>query len=294
MNPVASLGSGVPMRGRICGDGELPPLPRRPVVGMDIGPRIWHKDAMHEGKPRDLVVLIPAYNEQESLGRLLGEVRTANRDWPVVVINDGSTDHTAEVARRHGAVVLDLPCNLGVGGAVQAGFQYAVEQGYARAVRLDGDGQHPPGEIGRLLRRMDEGDADLVVGSRFGVEQECISTRFRYFGIRLLARFLSRICRCVITDPTSGFWLVNRPLMNYFARYYPTDYPEPEALALLRRQGYRMAETPVRFRPRMAGQSSIRFWGAGYFALKVGLALLVDRVRPIRPLFTRHRQAVPR
>ncbi|MCX6995749.1 MAG: glycosyltransferase family 2 protein [Kiritimatiellaeota bacterium] len=189
--------------------------------------------------------------------------------------------------RPRGAMALDLPCNLGVGGAVQTGFQFAVEQGFDRIVRIDGDGQHPPAEIHKLLQVMDRDELDLVVGSRFGLEQKCISTRFRYVGIRMLAGFLSRICRCSITDPTSGFWLVNRPLMNYFSQYYPTDYPEPEALALLRRQGYRMAEVPVRFRPRLAGQSSIRTWGAFYFAMKVGLALLVDRVRPINRMYAR-------
>jgi glycosyltransferase involved in cell wall biosynthesis len=232
-------------------------------------------------------VLIPAYNEQDSLALLLREVRLALPGLPVVVINDGSTDATALVARKAGAIVLDLPCNLGVGGAIQAGFQFAVEQGFDRVIRIDGDGQHPPSEIHKLLQIMDREGVDLVVGSRFGIEQDCISTRFRYFGIRLLSGFLSRICRSPVADPTSGFWLVNRPLMNYFAKYYPTDYPEPEARALLRRQGYRMTEVPVLFRPRMAGQSSIRTWGAFYFALKVGLALLVDRVRPINRMYAR-------
>lgn len=233
-------------------------------------------------------VLIPAYNEQESLGALLDEVSRELPGWPVVVVSDGSTDGTVALARRAGVRVLDLPCNLGVGGAVQAGFQFARTLGFERVLRLDGDGQHPPSEAPKLVRAMDESGVDLVLGSRFGVEQECISTRLRYMGIRALAVFLSNICKSQITDPTSGFWLVNRRLLTYFAQYYPADYPEPEALALLRRQGYSMTEVPVRFRMRRAGQSSIKTWGTIYYALKVGLALLVDRVRPINHLYARN------
>jgi len=233
-------------------------------------------------------LLIPAYNEQASLGDLLDEIQVHLPGWPVIVVSDGSHDLTAALARSRGAVVLDLPCNLGVGGAVQAGFQFALDQGFDRIIRLDGDGQHPPEEVPKLIEAMDREDVDLVVGSRFGIEQECISTRARYAGIKVLAWFLSRICHCRITDPTSGFWLVNRRLMTYFAYDYPSDYPEPEALALLRRQGYEMKEAFVRFRPRHAGHSTIRTWGTIYFAFKVGLALLVDRVRPINTLYAKN------
>lgn len=233
-------------------------------------------------------VLIPAYNEQESLGALLDEISKELPGWPVIVVSDGSTDNTVSLARGAGVRVLDLPCNLGVGGAVQAGFQFARTLGFERVLRLDGDGQHPPAEALKLVRAMDESRADLVLGSRFGLDQECISTRLRYVGIRALAAFLSNICESRITDPTSGFWLVNRRLLTYFAQYYPSDYPEPEALALLRRQGYSMTEVPVRFRTRRAGESSIKTWGTIYYALKVGLALLVDRVRPINHLYARN------
>ena len=241
---------------------------------------------MHGGVTQDtveagLVVIIPAFNEEDSIGALLDELHRDVPGLPVVVISDGSRDDTAKLAAARGATVLDLPCNLGVGGAVQAGFQYAIRQGYAYVVRIDADGQHPPAEIPKLAAAMAAGGADLVIGIRFGSARECVSTRFRYFGIRVLAVFLSLICRSRVTDPTSGFWLVSRPLLDYFAHYYPSEYPEPEALALLRRQGYSFREVPVSFRPRMAGQSSNKTWGTVYYANKVGLALLVDRVRVV-------------
>jgi len=238
---------------------------------------------------KNCLILIPAFNEEEVLTSLVGEVRRYFPETPVLVVNDGSLDRTAAVARQAGAIVLDLPCNLGVGGAVQAGFQYALAKGYSCVVRIDGDGQHPPEEIGKLLEAMASTGADLIVGSRFELTDGCVSSRGRYLGIKALAFFLSLICRSRVTDPTSGFWALNRPLLSYFSRSYPADYPEPEALALLRRQGYSFAEVPVRFRVRQGGRSTIRSWGAFYYALKVGLALVVDRVRPINPLFDRSR-----
>lgn len=234
----------------------------------------------------DVVVIIPAYNEEASIGPLVRELAAALPGVPAVVICDGATDGTAAAARAAGATVLDLPCNLGVGGAVQAGFQYALKHGYAMAVRIDGDGQHPPAEIRTMLDAARASTADLVVGSRFS-SAGLHTTVFRFMGIKLLALFLSLICRKRITDPTSGFWVVKRPLLHYFAREYPVDYPEPEALALLRRQGYDFREVGVHFRARQAGQSSIDGWGTVYYALKVGFALVVDRVRVLDPRLAR-------
>jgi glycosyltransferase involved in cell wall biosynthesis len=238
---------------------------------------------------QNLLVVVPAFNEEASLGGLLLEIGSSLPKEHVLVVSDGSKDRTIDVARAAGVRVLDLPHNMGVGGAVQAGFQYAVRNGFGYVLRLDGDGQHPPAEALKLIARMAENGADLVVGSRFGATRECVSSRFRYAGIRTLALFLSLICRARISDPTSGFWLVSRPLLDYFARYYPSDYPEPEALALMRRQGYSFAEAPVLFRGRQAGQSSIGFVDALYYVIKVGLALLVDRVREVNPRFAKSR-----
>jgi glycosyltransferase involved in cell wall biosynthesis len=239
------------------------------------------------------VVLIPAFNEEASLPALLDEVRRELPDLAVVVIDDGSVDCTAEAARRAGVRVLELPCNLGVGGATQVGFRFALENGFDYALRLDADGQHPPAEAWKLMAAMQAAPCDLVIGSRFGGERSNISTRVRYVGIRSLALFLSLICRSRVSDPTSGFWLVNSRLLRLFSRYYPSDYPEPEALALMRRLGYDFCERPVTFRTRAAGQSSIGPWDTFYYALKVGLALAVDRVRPVDHRLSAHRAGSP-
>ncbi len=231
--------------------------------------------------------VIPAFNEERALGVLLAELRERFPGLPVTVVDDGSCDGTAAVARAGGARLLSLPCNLGVGGAVQAGFRDALQRGYSYVVRLDGDGQHPPAAIADLAAGMAEGGADLIVGSRFGGGGTYMPGWYRSAGIELLARFLSLICRQRISDPTSGFWMLNRPLLHCFANTYPVDYPEPEALALLRRQGYSFREVPVAFRPRQAGQSTIQGWDTAYFALKVGLALLVDRMRQVDPRLAR-------
>ena len=236
------------------------------------------------------LVIIPAFNEQAALPSLIAEVRAAAPGTDILIINDCSLDRTAEVAREQGVLVLDLPCNLGVGGAVQAGFRYAYSHGYSYILRCDGDGQHPPAEIPKLVAAMSEGNVDLVVASRFldGDKDSYKSTTFRHAGIRGLAFLLSIICRTRVTDPTSGFQMMNRPLISYFSRSYPLDYPEPESLALLRRQGYRFCEVGARFRPRTTGVSSIHSGGAFYYMLKVGLALAVDRARTVNIRYARH------
>lgn len=237
---------------------------------------------------KKFVIIIPAYNEAEALPSLLSEVRQVLHDVPVVVISDGSKDSTAEVARENGAIVIDLPCNLGVGGAVQAGLQYAFQNGYDRVVRIDGDGQHNPADIPALLKHMDETGVDLVIGSRFiGNKVTGVGTKWRKLGNIALAKFLSIICRNKVTDPTSGFWCVSNALANYFSHYYPTDYPEPEALSLLCRQGYSFSEVGVVVRQRQHGVSSITSIGTIYFAMKVFIALVADRLRPVDKNYAR-------
>lgn len=229
------------------------------------------------------MVLIPAYNEEASLPALLAEVRASLPGAVVTVVDDGSTDGTAAVARAGGARVLRLPCNFGVGTAVQTGFRDALERGCDFLIRLDGDGQHPPAEARTLIEAMIRQPTDLVVGTRHGPGSTYHGSRFRRTVLAGLAQFVSLICRKRITDPTSGFWLVSRPLLQCFALHYPTDYPEAEAIALLRRQGFSLEEVPVAFKPRQAGQSSLRAWGTVNFAAKVFLALFVDRLRPVDP-----------
>ncbi len=228
------------------------------------------------------IAVIPSYNEEESIALLLEEMRSEVPGLRVVVVSDGSTDRTAAVARKYGATVLELPCNLGVGGAVQAGYRYAYEQGYEYAIRCDGDGQHPPSQIKNLVEGMKRFNVDLIIGSRRLCDEVYKNTIVRSCGIRCLAAFLSLICRRRVTDPTSGFQMLSRPLLYLFSMSYPHEYPEPEALALMRRQGYDFAEVPAKFRERLAGQSTIRSWGTFYYMIKVFLALIVDRARPVQ------------
>ena len=227
----------------------------------------------------DVLVILPAFNEGRSLRLLLPELAQAAPEADVLVVSDGSADDTADVAREAGAAVLDLPVNIGVGGAVQAGFAYALERGYAWAVRIDADGQHPPAAIRHIVDALRAGDADVVTASRFLGHSARVSSRLRSAGIALLARFLSLICRAQVTDPTSGFQGANRLAMALFARSYPHDYPEPEALALLSRLGFRFREIGAVFRPRLAGTSTIGEFGTLFFAFKVFLALCVGRAR---------------
>ena len=238
--------------------------------------------------PPKTILLIPVFNEEANVRPLLEEVRQYFPELPVCFINDSSTDGTRQVLRSACCRYLSLPCNLGVGGVMQAGFRYAVEQGYEYAIRIDGDGQHPPGECHKLIERMALGDVDMVVGSRFLGERAYTSTLFRQAGIRGLAAMLSAACRQRITDPTSGFQMVNRAVMYYFAIQYPVDYPEPESLALLSRQGYLYCEVAAQFRARERGTSSIRNWGTLYYMFKVSVALFVDRCRAVDPRFDRH------
>ena len=235
------------------------------------------------------IFLIPAYNEAESIGDLLDEARRDMPGLPVLVVSDGSSDDTAAIALERGAIVLDLPCNLGVGGAVQAGIRHARRMGFDTVVRIDGDGQHPPALAATLLAELDRTGTDLVIGSRFlkGYGGGSSSTQVRRLGNRVLALFLSAICRCPITDPTSGCWALRGRILDYFAWDFPCEYPEPEAIALARRQGYDVREVSIAARPRQHGASHITSAATLYFAARVALALVADRVRPIDRRFAR-------
>ncbi|MDZ4278024.1 MAG: glycosyltransferase family 2 protein [Dehalococcoidia bacterium] len=223
----------------------------------------------------DVLVIVPVHNEAETLGDVLAELREHAPAYDVVVVNDGSTDATEAVARAAGYHVLDLCLNLGIGGAVQAGFKYALERGYAIAVQMDGDGQHRPDEIDALVAPVRAGSCEMCIGSRFLDDVDYDGSVWR----RLGTRFLSRVCALVtglhITDATSGFRAFGPNALRYLASYYPADYPEPEAIVLLSRRGLPIREVPVRMRPRLAGQSSISGIQTVYYMAKVSLSLLL-------------------
>jgi glycosyltransferase involved in cell wall biosynthesis len=227
-----------------------------------------------------LVAIVPAWNEAEAIGVVVGEIKRVRSDIEVVVVDDASQDDTAAVAEAHGATVLRLPFNVGIGGAVQTGFRYALEQGYARAVRLDGDGQHDASQIPRILAPIEEGDADLVIGSRFVDPGGTYRPPFaRRMGIRVFARLVSLLGGQRVTDTTSGFVALDRAGIELFAAEYPHDYPEVESTLVALRSGLRLAQVQVEMRERTTGASSITFLGSLYYIVKVTLALLVASLR---------------
>jgi glycosyltransferase involved in cell wall biosynthesis len=225
------------------------------------------------------IAIVPARNEEESVGRVVDEIHAFDPDMEVVVVDDGSGDRTAAVARAAGARVVRLPFNLGIGGAVQTGFRYAFENGFQLAVRLDGDGQHDPRELPALLEPVLADRADIVVGSRFAGAEAYRSSFARRLGIRLFARIVSALVRRRVTDTTSGFQALNRRGIALFAADYPHDYPEVEAIVMVFKHRLRLEEVPVRMRERAGGRSSITAGRSVYYMLKVTLALFIGLFR---------------
>jgi glycosyltransferase involved in cell wall biosynthesis len=225
------------------------------------------------------VAIVPAFNEEQAVARVIEELRGFDPGLEVVVIDDGSTDRTTEAARACGASVVRLPFNLGIGGAVQTGFRYAWEHGFDVAVRVDGDGQHDPAELGAILEPVLAEEADIAVGSRFIGGDGYRSSRSRRIGIRLLAWIVSALTRQKITDPTSGFQAANRLGIRLFAADYPHDYPEAEATVMVFKHRLRMTEVPVSMRARESGQSSITAVRSVYYMVKVVLAIFVALFR---------------
>lgn len=227
-----------------------------------------------------LIAIVPAWNESGAIGKVVGEIKGLDLAIDVVVIDDASTDDTAAVAESHGATVLRLPFNVGIGGAVQTGFRYALEERYEVAVRLDGDGQHAASEIPKILGPVAAGDADLVIGSRFvdpaGTYRPPLARRI---GIGVFARLVSVLGGQRVTDTTSGFVALDRAGIELFAREFPHDYPEVEATLVALRSGLRVTQVQVDMRERTTGSSSITFVRSLYYIVKVMLALLVASLR---------------
>ena len=236
-----------------------------------------------------LLVVIPAFNEEASVGDVVRAVRSVLPGTPVVVVDDGSVDGTSEVARQAGAELLRLPHHLGLGGAVQTGYRFAFEHGYQCVVRVDSDGQHNPSQIPLLLEKLRSGEVDMVTGSRFLAANGYPVQAVRRLGGLIFSAVLYPILGKRITDPTSGFAAVNRRALEIFSRSFPLEYPEIEALVVLQRKALRFCEVPVKMFPRRAGRSTIGSLQAVYYMFRVLLGVLVNIIK-----YERRFHAAPR
>ncbi|WP_270619457.1 glycosyltransferase family 2 protein [Paenibacillus macerans] len=235
---------------------------------------------------KKLLVIVPAYNEAKNLPLLLGELKefigltkTKNLEIEVLVINDCSKDDTSLNCRENGINVVDLPCNLGIGGAVQTGYKYAQKNDFDYAIQIDGDGQHDPSYILNLVEPLVSEEADLVIGSRYIDYKGFQSSLLRRMGIRFFTILIKSLSGKKITDPTSGYRACNKTLIHKFAEVYPKDYPEPESIMSCLRNGFFLKEVPVLMRERKEGVSSINIPKSIYYMFKVSLAIFIDWLR---------------
>lgn len=227
-----------------------------------------------------VLVIIPAFNESRSITQTIQSVLNQSIEVDIVVINDGSTDDTVEQARSFGVPIISLPFNLGIGGAVQTGFKYALEQEYDIAIQVDGDNQHDVNFIKDLIAPLLNKTSDMIIGSRFIPPYVGYRSSFvRRIGINFFARLISLITKSAITDPTSGFRAYNKDMIRIFAHYYPYDYPEPEAIVVAKRCQKKVSEVPVTMRERTTGISSIRYLKTLYYMIKVTFAILLVKLK---------------
>jgi glycosyltransferase involved in cell wall biosynthesis len=226
-----------------------------------------------------LLILIPAFNEEGALGGVLSEVHEVMPGVPVLVVDDCSSDATVHTARTAGAQVLSLPHHLGLGGAVQAGYRLAFELGYDYVIRVDGDGQHDPRDIPKILEALERGECEMVIGSRFVDGSGQHSSMLRGAGILFFRAVLRPILGRPVRDPTSGFVGVNRIALSLFSRSFPLEYPEIEALVVLQRKRFRFVEVPCRMRPRRAGRTTITPVKSLYYMVHVLLGVFVNMLK---------------
>jgi glycosyltransferase involved in cell wall biosynthesis len=233
-------------------------------------------------QPSSVLIIIPAWNEEVTLGGVVKEVQSLVPDADVLVVNDGSTDSTSRVARDAGARVLELPVNLGVGGAMRAGYRFAERRGYRYAVQLDADGQHDPAEVPRLLEVLEAGQADVVIGARFAGVGSYTVGRARRGTMWFLSTVLSRVSGTRLTDTTSGFKACSRDAIVRFAADYPAEYlgDTIESLVIAARSGLRIRQVGVEMRPRAGGTPSHSPVRAAVFLVRAMLAMVVALTRP--------------
>lgn len=225
------------------------------------------------------LIIIPAYNESENILNTVKCIEKDAPDFDYVVINDCSKDNTVEILENNHLNFVNLPVNLGIGGAVQTGYQYALENGYDVAVQVDGDGQHDPKFLGDLFETLVKENADMVIGSRFIKNEGFQSTFMRRVGITYFTKLIHFLTGKTITDPTSGFRMCNRRVIELFSKDYPRDYPEPESIVALLKRKMKVIEVPVLMKERQGGESSINASKSVYYMIKVSLAILIENLR---------------
>ena len=225
-----------------------------------------------------VLLIIPAYNEEESLRSLIEEIKTVCSGMDYLVVNDCSSDDTERLLEELGANYITLPCNMGIGGAVQSGYRYAAQNGYDIAIQIDGDGQHDVRFVKDMVKLIEDKQADVVIGSRFIDKEGFQSSQARRIGIRILSMLIRLMCGAKVKDVTSGFRAVNRRFIELFAENYPDDYPEPEVIVTAKLYGAVINEVPVVMRERTSGKSSINLKRSIYYMIKVSLAIIICRI----------------
>lgn len=225
------------------------------------------------------LIIIPAYNESECIEATVRDIMENASDFDYVIINDCSTDDTREICERNDFNIVNLPINLGIGGAVQTGYMYAMEYGYDLAVQVDGDGQHDPQFLRKMAEYLETHQVDMVIGSRFIEKEGFQSSALRRFGISYFTKLIKLCTGKIVTDPTSGLRMAGRNVIRLFADCYPKDYPEPESTVAALNHGYTVAEIPVVMRERQGGVSSITMKRSVYYMVKVTLAILMEWLR---------------
>lgn len=226
-----------------------------------------------------ILVIIPCYNEQESIERVIENLKANAPFVDYLIVNDCSTDKTLRILQANGMNYINNPVNLGIGGGVQAGYLYARENGYDVAVQMDGDGQHDPKYLEKVCAPVIDGTYDMCIGSRF-IEKEGFQSSFmRRLGINIISFMIKLFTGKKIYDVTSGYRACNKELINFFSDNYADDYPEPEAIITSVLSGFKVGEVPVVMVERQGGTSSIRSLKSAYYMIKVCLALVVDRIK---------------
>ena len=225
-----------------------------------------------------VLVIIPCYNESSNIVQVVNNLRTACPQVDYIIVNDCSTDNTRQILKEHQLNYLDLPVNLGIGGGVQCGYLYAMEQGYDITIQMDGDGQHDPRYLNQVIEPVAQGKLDLCIGSRF-IQKKGFQTSFmRRLGIRFLSGLIRLLTGQQLLDVTSGYRACNRAMTAFFAAHYAQDYPEPEAILAACLAGFRVGEAAVVMQERHGGVSSINAVKSVYYMVKVSLSLVIDRL----------------